>query len=413
MNKREISLKENMIWNSFGSMFYLGCQWLISILVVRIGGDLEAAGVLALGMAVSNIFTPVGYYKIRPFQVSDTRETYSFAQYLSFRVVTLGLSMIIMVVYGIATCDQADLLPVYLYGIYSMGPILVDVFHGEDQKRLRMDIIGKSLIARGALSIASFSFVLNSTSSLSFSLIAMTTTTFLVIFLYDWPATRSLGTTISFDFSKSAMSKLMVECAPAVLAAFICSAIPSIPRQVLETLEGSEVLGIYASIASPVLIIQMGAQYIYSPLLGVFAEKLFNGNIPGFLALLKRVTASIVAVTVAGLIFFYLFGEIGLRILFGETISLYSALLAPLCICSSLTAYTWFLSDMLIVLRDIKGNLIGYAVSFIICICAMTPLISNYSMNGATISVILAYIAGVVFFLIRITKCIKQVKINR
>ena len=81
----ELSIKKNMAWNSIGSMFYLGCQWIITILVVRLSSDYTAAGTLALGMAIANIFNPIGYYKIRTLQVSDLSNAYSSCDYIGFR----------------------------------------------------------------------------------------------------------------------------------------------------------------------------------------------------------------------------------------------------------------------------------------------------------------------------------------
>lgn len=53
---KQLSVKQNMLWNTAGSMVYLVCQWLITVFVVRLSDGYDAAGVLALGMAVSNIF---------------------------------------------------------------------------------------------------------------------------------------------------------------------------------------------------------------------------------------------------------------------------------------------------------------------------------------------------------------------
>ena len=41
-----------MAWNSIGSLFYSGCQWLTTVLIVRLTTGYDAAGVLALAMAV-------------------------------------------------------------------------------------------------------------------------------------------------------------------------------------------------------------------------------------------------------------------------------------------------------------------------------------------------------------------------
>ena len=58
---KSLSIRANMIWNAAGSLVYMAAQWLITVLVVRLSTGYDAAGLLALGMAVSNIFSPIGY----------------------------------------------------------------------------------------------------------------------------------------------------------------------------------------------------------------------------------------------------------------------------------------------------------------------------------------------------------------
>ena len=50
-----------MAWYSAGSITYLACQWMLSVVVVRLSSGFDDAGVLALAMAIGNIFTPLAY----------------------------------------------------------------------------------------------------------------------------------------------------------------------------------------------------------------------------------------------------------------------------------------------------------------------------------------------------------------
>ena len=71
MSEKKLSLQSSIAWNSIGSIFYLGCQWLMTVVVVWIAG-LETAGILSLAMSVSNIWYSFAVYGMRNFQVSDT-----------------------------------------------------------------------------------------------------------------------------------------------------------------------------------------------------------------------------------------------------------------------------------------------------------------------------------------------------
>lgn len=70
MNDR---IRWNMLWNSVGSIVYMGGQWVLSVLVVRTLGYTDA-GIFSLAMSLTNTFYSLANYGIRNFQVSDLEE---------------------------------------------------------------------------------------------------------------------------------------------------------------------------------------------------------------------------------------------------------------------------------------------------------------------------------------------------
>lgn len=398
---KTLSIRANMIWNAAGSLVYMAAQWLTTILVVRLSTGYDAAGLLALGMAVSNIFSPIGYYKIRAFQVSDLDEEFTFRQYLGFRIITIGLAIVIMFVYCFATCPPGTWVTVILYGFFSLGPVFVDVLHGEEQRESRMDIIGISFILRGVLLLASFIVGMALFNSLNIALILMTVTTYLEIALFDGIAfLKVTGKPLKPAFEAKAIRSLFIQCLPLVIASFFCWAVPAIPRQALNDVMGEWFLGIYSSVAAPVLIVQMCAQYIYAPLLTRFAEHLQAHDEKGFMKLVAQVSFAIFALAFVFGVLFVLVGEPLLVLIFGQSIAPYTYLIIPLVLCTVMTAYVWFLGDVLITMRKNTMNLIGYAISFVVILATMYPMIYTFEMNGASFAIMIAYGATIVFFLV-------------
>ena len=163
---------------------------------------------------------------------------------------------------------------------------------------------------------------------------------------------------------------------------------------------GEWFLGIYSSVAAPVLIVQMCAQYIYAPLLTRFAELLHAHDKRGFSRLVLQVTLAIFALAFAFGVLFALAGEPLLVLIFGQGIAPYTYLIIPLVLCTVMTAYVWFLGDVLITMRKNKMNLIGYAISFAVILATMYPMIHAFGMNGASFAIMVAYGAAIVFFLV-------------
>ena len=81
MKKEKLSIFENMIWNTIGSFTYLVCQWLLTLIVVRISSDMENAGNLALAISITNIFFSLANFNVRPYLVSDLKNKYIHGMY--------------------------------------------------------------------------------------------------------------------------------------------------------------------------------------------------------------------------------------------------------------------------------------------------------------------------------------------
>ena len=81
-------LFSNLIWNTFGSVYYQGCLWLLTVLVVRFSFDFQNSGYLALAMSIGNIMFALGSYNMRTYQVADVHNRFSLSNYIGLRLFT-------------------------------------------------------------------------------------------------------------------------------------------------------------------------------------------------------------------------------------------------------------------------------------------------------------------------------------
>ena len=125
-----LSVKHNLLWNTIGCLFYLGCQWLTTILVVTLTGDYANSGLLAYAMAVGNIFAPIALYKIRAFQVSDLSGEYTSSHYLGFRLCTIVGAGLITTTYLVTSTDAFSFfLTSSIYLLFKADECLADVLY--------------------------------------------------------------------------------------------------------------------------------------------------------------------------------------------------------------------------------------------------------------------------------------------
>lgn len=399
---KKLTLGQNMLWNSFGSITYLACQWLITIFVVRLSDGYAAAGTLSLAMSVYNIFSPLAIYRMYTYQVSDTKHENTTGEYLAFRLITTGIALAGCVLYALATCPAEALPAIALYACYKIVTLLIDVMHGLDQLNRRMDYIGKSLILQGISSLAIFCAVFALSNNLELALAGMIASAVAIGIFYDLPRSSRFEK-IRVGISRKKAFHLLGYCLPIVIAAIACAAAPAIPRQYLALIEGEAALGIYASVAAPVAIIQMGASYIYNPLLSTLSEAYQAHETRRLRNLLAKVLLGIAALGLICAVGFELLGAWLLTLIFGESIAPYTYLLLPVIACALVSAYVWFLNDLLVAFRQFKGSFIGNMVAAAVSIPATFFFVVNWDMNGVSFTGIASYGIGAVvmaFFIV-------------
>ena len=394
-----LSIKRNMLWNSMGSLFNMICQWMITVLVVRLSTGYDSAGIYSLAMSVYGMFSNVAQYRTYTYQISDVHGENSTGEYLGFRALTGCAAVILTMVYAAMTCRPNALLAIFLYAVFKLAGLMIDVLHASDQQNHRMDYIGKSLIMQGIISLGFFVIAFGLSGNLELALLLMAAGTVAVGVLYDYPHTRSL-VIIKPGITREKALHLLVRCAPVVVAGIASSAAPSIPRQYLSATMGDSALGIYASVAAPVAVIQMGASYIYNPLLGYLSESFAKGDRQGFLRLMALTFGGIAVVGAVCAIGLEFFGGPLLSLVYGDDIVKYLYLLQPLVFCAIVTGVTWFVNDLLIAVRNFRCTLIGSLVALGVSLVTMVPAQNYLGMNGITASNVLSCLGSLTFMMI-------------
>lgn len=397
-NSNGISIKKNLIWNSIGNFTYLFAQWITTYLVTKVLGY-DNAGIFSLAMSLSNTFSTFALYGMRSFQVSDIKQEYNANTYIYSRIITCIVSMAICIIFTLLNSYGAfQTLCIIFYMIFKISETIIDVYHGIDQFNMRMDIIGKSYIYRGILANILFVVAIFVTNNLFFGIVALSIVSYLFIFLYDKIQAQQFY--IKEKTSFNLVGKLLLKCLPVAIYTFIFTLFSTVPRYFLEKQLGKELLGIYASISLPVVLVQVFATYIFSPFTTIFADLYEKKDKKGFKILFIKITGVLVLLAVVCLIGAMIFGSFGLRILFGEDILEYNYLLIPLVVCTILTAFSWFVFTIIIVIRNFKALNITGAISAIVCLCGSSTFIEKFGLNGATYINALSLLVQIILMLI-------------
>lgn len=407
MEQKNLSIQSSVIWNAAGSIFYLGCQWLLTIIVVRIAGVTQA-GVLSLSMSVCNIWYCIAIYGMRNFQVSDTINQYNDNTYVFSRIVTSMAALLGCLIYSLTisyTFQQR--ICILLYYVYKFSEAMADVYAGIFQKRWRFDYIGKSMIIRGVLTLVIFTAVLKVSESLSAAIGCMALACIGAVLVYDMSVSRRVSG-YARGVKMQSVKCLLKECLPLVVYTLLSTSIATVPRLFMERLLGSYELGIYGSVATPTLIIQMGATYVFSPFVTIFAERYRNKDKKNFLIVIKRCSLAVLLISFVGILGGKILGRWGLLLLYGEEVAEYEFLLVPLIMCTILTAFSWLICGILTAIRDFRGLVVGNLGAVVISAVCSYVFEQRFGMQGASLALGLATLVEIVIISLYLRRNIKE-----
>lgn len=394
-----LSIRRNMLWNTVGSLVYQGCLWLITILVVILAGY-DDSGLLAYAMAIGNIYFPLAIYNMRTIQVSDVDEAYSQQNYVAFRLVTITLASIVLLVYLGITVSVSSVFVVSLCWIaFRTDEALSNVYYGIEQKHMRMDYIGKSQLFRGLLVVSIFSLVIYFTQSVPISILTMMAACLCVTFFYDKKNAERFAS-VSPHITKKQICALLKKCLPSTLSIVVFGAVVTITRQFYEAMCGTELLGIYAAIATPTVLINALTAYLYTPYIGPIASSWKKRDIRSIAFVFRNVFLTILIFVIIFCIAGALWGSNVLELVYGPTVLPYADILLPTIITIACTASAAFLADAMIAFRQFKIALTSNIASLMIAIAIGYPTMSLFGMNGINITLIISYIAGILICLV-------------
>lgn len=392
---KPLDIKKNMLYNTIGSLTYQGCLWITTVLVVILSSGYSDSGILSFAMTIGNMFTAVGTYNMRTYQVSDIKGKYSQRNYVGFRLLTLIIGVILLGIYSIVVSpDSLTLIAVFAYLLFKVDESFCDVLYGVDQRGERMDYIGISQFIRGILIVLAFSLGLYLSQNIILAILAMYPAGLLVTIVYDIPHARRMDN-IRPQLKKEQAKGLLTECLPIVLEILFLGMIVSVARQYYANAYGAERLGIYAAVATPAVLIQAAARFLYAPALVPLSEKWNDSPKESFLPFFRKTLLVMAGFIIVGVAVLAWAGPILLNLVYGQKVEGYTYLFTNVLISTSALAVLYYLTDVLVLCRDIKGSLISASAALAIALSTMVPLEAIFDMQGINYVVILSSVIGI------------------
>lgn len=391
---KNLKTEKQAVIYSAGSVILMFAQWLISVLLVRLGG-FEDAGVFSLAMSIANVFSAVAAYGIRKVQVSDVDRQYTQKQYLAARIITVFLSFAVCAVYLalFGKYSRREGTAIVLYLLYTNTNAFADVLYGALQVKDKLYVNGVSFLVKGLLCGVGMLAVYVWRKDLNLALAAMAMICMAVTFLYDWRATQqteNLTGTLSGQDIRAIRDLLWRNC-PLMLAQLIPYSIVAFPRQMISMLLGNEQLGIFASLFTPTVVINTLMPALILTVAPQMAQAYWKNDKKEFLGLTAKCYGSVIFVTLLAELAAAMVGRFFVALLFGKEILQHYALMYWSIVISGLNATIFCGEQALVVMHRVKAPMVITAAAFAVLAVITRPLVAEFGLLGAAASLIVVY----------------------
>lgn len=384
------SVGRTMFWLSLGTLVYLGAQWLLTVVVVRLAGQ-SVNGDYTLALSSSSVAYAVVLFGMRPFQISDTRREYADAVYLASRAATSLFAVLAFAVSLLFTADLGRLwLVLGLFLGFRLTEGWFDVLHGVLQNADRMRLAGIALIVRAVTEVAAFTAVLAVTHELVWAVGVMFAVSLAALLALEWPWSRPHldGRSFAEAGGWRRTADLLWACAPLLVANLAYSVMLFVPRNAVRAIWGAEELGYYGSIAAPLLLVPVLVSYLYTPFMPALAEHERSGRRRGLFVMAGKLLAAIVGLIGVCFALLPFVGPPVLALMFGEGVLSHVHLLWPVAGSVSLTALVYFGNALLTAVRRIPWTLYASIAALLVVLFSSTPFVQLAGTNGASFALI-------------------------
>jgi O-antigen/teichoic acid export membrane protein len=150
---KPLTLRHNFSWTFIGNAVYAACQWGMLVALAKLGNS-EMVGQFTLGLAITAPIIMFSNLQLRNLQATDATAQYNFGDYLSLRIISTFLALVIIGAIAIFSgYSWTTSAVIYSVGISKSIEAISDVYYGLLQQNERMDKIAISLMIKGPLSL--------------------------------------------------------------------------------------------------------------------------------------------------------------------------------------------------------------------------------------------------------------------
>lgn len=380
--------KNEVIWNTLGSLLYSMFNAIILMICTRLNG-IEIAGIFSICYATCCILNSIGDWGIRIYQVTDTKRKYKFEDYFYARVLAIIVMIVIGVIFTLISeySDEKLFICIILILVRAVDNFS-ETFQSELQLNNRLDLAGKFLLLRNFIEIFTFFIVNILTKSIYLSFGSILCSSVVMLLVLDVHFVKKM-ITLKMKFNKNKIYEILRECFPLAISTLISVYIINSVKYAIDN-TGNNIMQTYFNILyMPTFVINLISILIVKPFLKPFGDYWNNGEYGNFIKIILKMISILTIITVFIIGVSSVIGIPILNILYDVDLNQYKIHLIILLISGLFYAISTVVFYAIGTIRKQKSTTIVYGITAIIAIAVSNILVKKFEILGATISTLL------------------------
>lgn len=396
------SQKSIYIWNLLGNFAAAAVSVLYLLIVSRMQTS-EVADQFSLATSIGNLWIIIGQFQVRNYQATDVKSSHPFSAYYFTRLLTVTMMVISLFPYlwtiNYDFTNNSVMIITWII-VYRVADAFSDLFQGYFQQHGRLDIAGKAMVYRYALSVLILLFGLLLSHSMVLTLLALALFNLFFVFSYDY-AHFKLFDKLSFRniFSRNTIDesfKIIRVCFSLFIYGFLLTLVFNEAKLAIS---GAYAKGIveagaqrdYNILFMPVFFMSL-CILVVRPLITQMAELWQRKKFQVFYKMFLKILLLTLSIGIVITFLTYLIGVNVLSLIFGLDLLKYKLELTILVLSGVLYSFSIILENILIIMRKHYYLLSVYILMFIVTKMITTELVNKYQIMGASISFCIAMI---------------------
>lgn len=375
MWKKLNMLISKLSWSLLGNITFALSQWVIITIIARFGST-QDIGVYSLGLAVTAPVVLFFNFQQSTMLATDSKNEFEFNQYYGSRIINSTIAFLVIVLLSFIYRDNKEVvIIIILMGLVKYIESLSDICMGLFQKKDRVDLIGKSQLYRGVLTVIIVGLLFFITRDIHISVLGLLILMIIRFLIYDLKNVKHfIHVKPTFDYTWYTLLKIAF---PLGIVSLINSLNTNIPRYILEYTSGINEVGIYSALS----YILIASGMIITPVSLLIAPRLATAYNKRKVSQILKINLLVICFSISVFLFIILCvllqGETILRILYGNEYSQYNHIFTIINFSIFFTSLTTFFNLNIVAARVFKVQPI---INFIVTI--ITLLTSFYFINN-------------------------------